>query len=81
LVGCCDPAPDKYFSLANPDKIVFPAKLVQRGLAQENIDKYTEIKNTDTDLALLILDNEISNMTKDQYFKPNSDSIYLKKGN
>jgi hypothetical protein len=78
LVGLSDPAPDKYFSLANPDKIVFPAKILQRGLAQDNIDKYIEIKNTDTDLALLILDNEIPNMTKDQYFKPKFDSVSSK---
>jgi hypothetical protein len=80
LVGLCDPAPDKYFSLANPNKIVFPAKILQRGLVQENVDKYTELKDTDTDLALLILDNEISNITLDQYFNPKFDLVSSKPG-
>ncbi|CAF4139900.1 unnamed protein product, partial [Rotaria magnacalcarata] len=73
LVGFCDLAPDKFFSLLNPDKIVFPAKILQRGLVRENIDEYTELKDTDTDLALLMLDNEIPNIIEDQYFNPKFD--------
>ncbi|CAF4284478.1 unnamed protein product [Rotaria sp. Silwood2] len=80
LVGFCDPAPNKLFSLLNPNKLVFSAKILQRGLAQENIDKYTELKHTDTDLALLILDNEIPNITKDQYFNPRFDFVSSKPG-
>ena len=75
LVGFCDPAPNKLFSLLNPNQLVFPANILQRGIAQENIDKYTELKDTDTDLALLILDNEIRNVTKDQYLNPKFDLV------
>ena len=66
LVGFLDPAPDKLFSLLNSDKLVFPAKILQCGLAQENIEKYTELKGTSTDLALLILNNEIPNIRGNQ---------------
>ncbi len=80
LVGLCDPAPNKLFSVLNRDQIVFPAKILQRGLTQENINKYTVLKDNDTDLALLILDNEITNITVDQYFNPRFYLVSSKPG-
>ncbi|CAF1404293.1 unnamed protein product, partial [Rotaria sordida] len=80
LVDFCDPASDKLLSLLNHEKIVFSAKILQRGLAKENIDEHTELKDTDTDLALLMLDNKTPNMTKDQYFNPKFDFVSSKPG-
>ncbi|CAF1487613.1 unnamed protein product, partial [Rotaria sordida] len=60
--------------------ILFSAKILQRGLAKENIDEHTELKDTDTDLALLMLDNKTPNMTKDQYFNPKFDFVSSKPG-
>ncbi|CAF3577243.1 unnamed protein product [Rotaria socialis] len=65
----------------NSDKIVFTTKILQRSLAEENIDEHTELKDTDTDLALLMLDNEIPNITEDQYLNPKFDFVSLKSGN
>ncbi|CAF4339765.1 unnamed protein product [Rotaria socialis] len=57
---------------------VFTTKILQRSLAEENIDEHTELKDTDTDLALLMLDNEIPNITEDQYLNPKFDFVSLK---
>ncbi|CAM4922854.1 unnamed protein product [Rotaria socialis] len=59
---------------------VFTTKILQRSLAEENIDEHTELKDTDTDLALLMLDNEIPNITEDQYLNPKFDFVSLKSG-
>jgi hypothetical protein len=78
LVCSCDPAPNRHFSLLNPDKIVFPAEILQRGLMHENIDRHAELKDTDTDLALLMVGTEMPNIPEDQYFNPKLNTFSAK---
>ncbi|CAF3621507.1 unnamed protein product [Rotaria sp. Silwood1] len=73
LVAFCDPAPDTVFSFLNPHQTVYQAKIIQRGIVEDHITDYTEIKDNYTDLALLELDNEVANVTIDQYFDPKFD--------
>lgn len=74
VVGCCDPCANKYFSLLNSNNFVFSAEILQRGLVEENINKSCELKDTDTDLALLRLNNPIEYL-KDHYFHPKLDVV------
>ncbi|CAF2851219.1 unnamed protein product [Rotaria sp. Silwood2] len=73
LVAFCDPVPDTVFSFLNPHQTVYQAKIIQRGIVEDHITDYTEIKDNYTDLALLELDNEVENVTMDQYFDPKFD--------
>lgn len=77
LVAVCDPCPERYFSLLDMNtRVVFSAEILQRGLAKENLTKYTELQNTDTDLALLRLNKPIADM-KDLYFDPKLNGVSL----
>ncbi|UJR34277.1 hypothetical protein I4U23_021681 [Adineta vaga] len=69
FIAFSDPAPETAFSLLNPDKSIFAAKVIRRGLLQDKINDHTQYDNNLTDLALLALDNA-AEITTAEYFQP-----------
>ncbi|UJR23623.1 hypothetical protein I4U23_026609 [Adineta vaga] len=57
------------------NETLYSAKVIRRGLSNQHIDEFSEIKQTDTDLALLQLEDQLPNLSKDTYFDPKVNVI------
>ena len=69
-----DPACETYFLLNNSNNFVIEAKIIRRGLIEDNISDYNDLKSNATDLAILELEKPASHVQFNEYFDPNLNS-------
>jgi hypothetical protein len=69
-VSSSDPASPDLFLAKEPNGSVIETQLIQRGLQKDEISMYQELKSTDTDLAILKLNQPAPHLPLDTYFDP-----------
>jgi hypothetical protein len=69
-ISSSDPANSDLFLEKEANNSLIECQLIQRGLKKENISKYDELKSTDTDLAILKLNQPPPYLPVDTYFDP-----------
>ncbi|UJR24114.1 hypothetical protein I4U23_027081 [Adineta vaga] len=70
-----DPANERLFSVFNPSDDLIEAKIIRRGLIQENMSDYDETKSNTTDLAILALDKPMKDLSLNECFDPQFTSF------
>ncbi|CAF1293076.1 unnamed protein product [Rotaria sordida] len=65
-----DPASETYFLLNDPNNFLIQAKILRRGLIEDNMSDYDEVKSNTTDLAILELDKVAPHIQLNEYFDP-----------
>jgi hypothetical protein len=70
FVCSSDPANERLFSLVNPSEKLIEAKIIRRGLIEDNMSDYDESKSNSTDLAILALDKPLQDLSSNQFFDP-----------
>jgi hypothetical protein len=77
-VSSSDPASPDLFLAKEPNGSVIETQLIQRGLQKDEISMYQELKSTDTDLAILKLNQPAPHLPLDTYFDPKLTSSWSK---
>lgn len=75
---CLDPANESLFSMFNPSDDLIEAKLIRRGLIQDNMSNYDESNVNTTDLAILLLEKPIEGLSSNELFDPKLNSLLPK---
>jgi hypothetical protein len=69
-----DPANETLFSVFNPSDDLMEAKIIRRGLIEDIMSDYDQSKDTITDLAVLLLDKPIKDLSSCDFFDPKLNS-------
>lgn len=69
-----DPASETYFSTNDSNNFLIQAKIIRRGLIEDNMSDYSEVKSNTTDLAILELDKAVGHIQVNEYFDPKLNS-------
>ena len=71
-----DPASEICFSSNDSHNFLIQAKIIRRGLIEDNMSDYDEVKSNTTDLALLELDKPATDVQFNEYFDPKLNSSF-----
>ncbi|CAF1050651.1 unnamed protein product [Rotaria sp. Silwood1] len=69
-----DPASETYFFSNDSNNFLIEAKIIRRGLIEDNMFDYNEVKSNTTDLAILELDKPAPHIQLNEYFDPKLNS-------